>query len=133
VKPAGSKNHGYIVIQIDGTKIFAHRLAWIYMTGRQPLYDIDHINLNRADNSWNNLREATRSENKANTTPPVTNTSGVKGVSWHKHRKNWRATIKIDGKAKHLGSFADIEEAKAAYEKTAAEMFGNFKCKQNSK
>jgi hypothetical protein len=60
------KNTGYIYIEIDGKSYSAHRLAWFYVTGTFPKKQIDHINRNRSDNRYENLREATNSQNKAN-------------------------------------------------------------------
>lgn len=119
-------NCGYRSIKIDGRHILAHRLAWLYMTGEWPTDDIDHINLDRTDNRWINLRSATRSQNKANAAAPVCNTSGFKGASWHKSTKKWRATIKVAGKPQHLGSFSSAEEAHTAYCGAAKKSFGNF-------
>jgi len=65
-RPVGNlKAHGYISIQIDGHRDYAHRLAWVHMTGRWPK-EIDHINGVRLDNRWKNLRLANRTQNNAN-------------------------------------------------------------------
>jgi|SRR5215469_8624729 len=124
---AGSPDaYGYICIEINGERYKAHRLAWLYMTGEWPKLDIDHINLVKWDNSWNNLREVTVSQQHANSPLQSNNTSGHKGVSWYWQRNKWRAYIKKDGKRKHLGFFLSKEEAVAAYEKAARELFGEF-------
>ena len=47
---------------------------------------------------------------------PVTNTSGVKGVSYVKKRKKYRAYIYIRGKQKNLGEYKTLEEAAKARE-----------------
>lgn len=124
---AGRIDHeGYRIIGIGRRKFRAHRLAWFWMTGAWPKADIDHGNLDRSDNRWINLRDATRSQNKANAKPPATNTSGFKGASWHKIKQQWRATIKIDGKPRHIGFFPSVEEAHDAYCATAKAVFGEF-------
>ncbi|PNE10603.1 MAG: HNH endonuclease [Beijerinckiaceae bacterium] len=73
---------GYREISVGGSRHKAHRLAWLYMTGEWPKDQIDHVNLNKGDNRWCNLREADNSKNRANTPPPSTSTSGYKGAHW---------------------------------------------------
>src|SRR3989304_2031824 len=46
---------GYRRIQISGRKHYAGRLAWLYMTGSQPVNEIDHINGVRDDDRFSNL------------------------------------------------------------------------------
>lgn len=126
-KEAGSPDaHGYICIEIGEGRYKAHRLAWLYMTGAWPESEIDHINLVKYDNSWDNLREVNRSQQHQNGPLQSNNTSGHKGVSWYWQRNKWRAYIKKDGKRKHLGFFLTKEEAAAAYRKAAEELFGEF-------
>ena len=91
---AGNKtNQGYIRISVKRKRYLAHRLAYLYMTGHFPENFIDHINHIRHDNRWTNLRDATSSQNQANQVNPKNNTSGYKGVSWHKSTKKWLAKI----------------------------------------
>jgi hypothetical protein len=70
---------GYIQISVDRRPRLAHRIAWCMMTGESPKTQIDHINLDKADNRWCNLREATQSQNFANTRILASNGSGFKG------------------------------------------------------
>jgi hypothetical protein len=93
------------------------------MTGEWPS-EIDHINLDKADNRWTNLRLATRRLNNANTRPR--GALGVKGVSWNEERKKYVAQIRVNGKQTGLGRFDTIEEAKAAYDAAAQLEFGEF-------
>jgi len=123
---AGTLCQGYYRIMADRRSYQAHRLAWLYMTGAWPEAEIDHINLARADNCWCNLREATRVENQRNTSARPNNTSGFKGVVWHKSAKRWRATITADGKQCHLGYFDTPQAAAAAYADAAKKLFGEF-------
>lgn len=114
---AGSVNKisGYRVINIDRTEYKAHRLAWLYMTGKWPVEFIDHKNGDRSDNRWCNLREATHSQNMRNRGVLPTNTSGLKGVVWHKRQKKWCAQSKLNGKNIYLGSFDCPAAAHFAY------------------
>lgn len=125
--PAGvSKSGRYAQIMIDKVQYRAHRLAFLYMMGRWPSPEVDHIDLERSNNKWNNLREANRSQNIFNTSKRSTNSSGLKGVSWAKDRRAWRAQIREKDKVKMLGSFATKEEAHAAYCEAAKSLCGEF-------
>lgn len=106
---------GYQYIRIDRKRFSAHRLAWFYMTGAFPPDDIDHINRDKADNRFANLRAVTCSENMHNAGNYKSNTSGYKGVSYVKCRKKWLAQIKLNNVGKNLGRFSTPEEASAAY------------------
>ena len=85
---------------------------------------IDHINMQRADNRIENLRLATPSQNRSNSLTPITNTSGIKGVRNRSGR--WTAEIRINKKIVHLGSFKTAEEAASAYSKAAIDTHGVF-------
>ena len=102
---------GYIDIRIKKRSYPAHRLAWVIMTGNWPDNFVDHINRIKSDNRFVNLREATKSENAQNTNLQSNNTSGYKGVVWHKPNKNWVAQINIRKKHIHLGSFENLQDA----------------------
>jgi hypothetical protein len=117
---------GYISLRIKGEPILAHRLAWLIATGAFPCNEIDHINCVRHDNRIINLRESNHSQNNDNVSLQVNNTSGYKGLSWHKQKECWRATITINGKQKHLGLFTDKLAAHAAYCEAAENHFGEF-------
>jgi hypothetical protein len=119
-------HYGYVVIRIDGRRYQAHRLVWLFVTGKFPLKDMDHRNLSKSDNRFANLREATRSQNVTNTTIRSDNSSGFKGVSYHKISGKWKAQIRAPGKKDHLGYFDLIEDAYAAYCAAAKECFGEF-------
>lgn len=117
---------GYIQITVNGSKYRAHILAFLYVTGKWPKDEIDHIDRNPKNNRWENLREATRSENAANSIMKSNNTSGFKGVSWSKSDKKWVGAIRVRGKHFYLGSFDTPEEAHEAYKMAAKEGFGDF-------
>ena len=117
---------GYRQIKINRRSYKAHRLAWLYMTGEWPPHEIDHDNLDRSDNRWKNLRDATNSQNGANRRAQANNTSGFKGVSWHKASGKWRATIGIGKLHRHIGLFDDPVAASVAYANAAEQHFGNF-------
>ena len=122
---AGSvNNEGYRNIRIGGVTYKAHRLAWLYMTGEWPAPMIDHIDGNRDNNRFINLREATRSQNLANSKINRSGKNLPKGIRFVGSR--WRATIQCNGKRRFIGSFKSQEEAVAAYAEAARNLFGNF-------
>lgn len=112
-KPAGHKaTSGYIFIRVNGLLYRAHRLAWLYVYGVFPEYDIDHVDGNRSNNSIDNLRDVTRKENRKNNRKYKTNKSGVVGVYWYEPLQKWHAQIQSDGVKYHIGYFTDLETAK---------------------
>jgi hypothetical protein len=117
---------GYVKIRIAGTLYFAHRLAWLYVHGEWPYPIIDHINGVRSDNRISNLRLATSSQNGGNTALHKRNTSGRKGVTWHRRLGKWEAKIRFNRRCRHIGYFDDLDEAAYAYERVATELFGQF-------
>jgi hypothetical protein len=127
IKP-GSLNGGggYRMMSLDGKTYRAHRLAWLYMTGEWPDEDIDHINGERADNRWSNLRAASRWQNIHNMGMRDRNTSGLKGASYDHRRKNWRSQITVNGKHHFLGRFDTAQQAADAYAAAADRMVGEF-------
>lgn len=105
---AGSLSHGYLNIRINNRLYRGHRLAWLYVYGIWPQSDLDHKNLNRADNRIENLRIATSAQNIINS--PARNKSGLKGV-WKLKDGRYKAMCA----GNHLGSFRTAEEASDAY------------------
>lgn len=123
---AGTSKDGYVVVMIDGKQYRAHRLAHLIVTGNWPERDVDHWDLDRANNAWGNIRPATRSQNHGNKRKRVDNTSGYKGVIWSKAHRKWRAKIQVEGRYIHLGMFDLILDAAAAYNAAAIQYFGAF-------
>lgn len=117
---------GYRLISIDGRCYRGHRLAWLYMTGEWPADEVDHVNLVRDDDRWENLREATHEENLRNYPRPRHNTSGVKGVYWNKKNRKWKAQIRVNRSRIYLGLFDSLDEAAAAYAAASAQHHGEF-------
>jgi HNH endonuclease len=116
------RGDGYRQIRIDGRLYYSGRLAWFYMTGQFPREEIDHVNRDPSDDRWNNLREATSSDNKANQCLSSNNTSGYKGVSWNYIVGKWY--VHVNGL--YLGCFDNLEEAIEARDSFAEEMQGDF-------
>lgn len=119
-----SKNRKYETIGIGNKQYYSHMLAFIYMNGCLPDGIIDHINGNRLNNSWNNLRPSTYKLNAANSaTKKIGN---IKGVSWDKKLKKFAAYICPNRKKIHLGYFDCPAAASFAYQIFADLHFKEF-------
>lgn len=111
--PAGTKRgDGYVLIQVDGKVTYAHQMAFLYMAGEIPA-EIDHIDHDRSNNRWGNLRAVTRTENQRNRVRSRNNKSGITGVCFDCRRGKWLAYITLDGAVKQLGAFYELEDAMA--------------------
>jgi hypothetical protein len=119
--PAGRKaSHGYREIRIDKRFYLNHRLAWLYITGDWPAGEIDHIDRDRSNNQWTNLRLASKQQNQANTIQRLNNKTGFKGV----YRADKKFAAKVGGI--YLGRFDTPEEAYEVYLLKAREMWGEY-------
>jgi HNH endonuclease/AP2 domain len=116
----------YWCIHLDGHSYRAHQLAWLYMEGEWGRPIIDHRDGNPLNNRWTNLRLSTCTNNAANRKRYRSNTSGYKGVSFHRRMRRWTAYISRGGRRYNLGSFATAEAAHEAYVAKARELFGEF-------
>lgn len=125
---AGSvkKSDGYVRVFANGRSLLAHRVIWALVYGEVPVLDIDHADRNRSNNKLSNLRIATRSQNCMNRPAHRTNKVGIKGVHWHRATGKWAASIRFDGKRKHLGVFGTVSEAATAYRSAASTLHGDF-------
>jgi len=92
-------NNGYISIRVDGKAYSGHRLVWLYMFGKFPDNQIDHINHIRDDNRIDNLRDVTHQENSRNRTASKYDSLGFAGVTWVKSKNRWQAEIKVMNKS----------------------------------
>lgn len=115
-KPAFTADNGggYRHGKIFGKTYFAHRVVYAIFHGAFPADQIDHINGDKSDNRIANLRDVTGTENMRNRVLPIDNTSGHIGVSWCGIKCRWHSRIHAHGKRRHIGYFADIEDAIAA-------------------
>ena len=110
---AGKIEKGYVRIKIDGKLYRGHRLAWLYVYGKFPKDQIDHINGIRNDNRIENLRECNGSQNQQNRVIKNNNMCKATGVDFRKGL--FRARISVNKKTITLGLFKDVEKAKEAY------------------
>jgi hypothetical protein len=120
----GQCRQEYLFIEVEGWTYPAHRLAWFYMTGLWPECQIDHKDLNGLNNRKDNLRPATRAQNKANNACYANNSLGVKGVS--QRGKRFIARIRVNKELVYLGRFDTAEAAHAAYVVAAEHHYGEY-------
>lgn len=104
---------GYIRVFLDGKYVLAHRIVWAWHHDEWPL-EIDHKNGDTSDNRIDNLRPATHSQNTQNASVRKDNSSGVKGVTWHKATNKWMASLQVNKRRVHLGVHEEKEQAIAA-------------------
>jgi len=125
--PVTLHKSGYVQLTIDGCTHFAHRVAWLAVTGEWPPHQIDHRDLDRSNNRWTNLRSATPSQNVANRRAMANNKLGIKGVIEMPSGKfRAQCNAPLSNKPRILGTFATVEEAAAAYSKAAVERWGEY-------
>jgi hypothetical protein len=111
----GTLSHGYLRINLANCSYALHRVIFLWMTGEWPKADIDHIDGNRQNNRWANLRDVPRRVNMENLHRARRNnrSSGLLGVA--PHGSLFRSRIRVRGQVMELGSFATAQEAHAAY------------------
>jgi len=123
---AGAFRRGYWGIAINGRAYLAHRLAWLHVTGEWPPEQIDHIDMDRSNNRYSNLRLATRSQNYMNRRAYSNNSLGIKGVCLSKGGKKYRANIYYRGKQICLGYYHTVKEAAEAHRLGAIKYHGEY-------
>lgn len=109
------RSDGYRMIRVDDVLHYAHRLVWLYVTGQFPADHIDHINGDRSNNRFENLRDVPNAINSQNQrkASSCNKASGLLGVQ--RNHNGWQACITTNGKRKCLGTYKTPEEAHAAY------------------
>jgi hypothetical protein len=88
---------------------------------------VDHIDRNRFNNRYDNLRWVTRTENNQNKSMQSNNKSGIVGVSLYRRTNKWRASISVNKVSKHLGCFVTKEDAIRARQEAEIQYFGEFR------
>ena len=131
--PVGTLVQSYYRVNVDGRSISLHRAVWLYKhpgcykdSEIPPI--LDHINMNKQDNRYENLRPVSRNFNNFNVRKREDSSSNYRGVSWNKRSEKWTAQIKVGGKHRHLGIFPGTPEgevaAALAWDRAAFEVYG---------
>ena len=123
---AGSLNSkGYKKVNIEGKSYLTHRVIFLFHNGYLPEI-VDHVDGDPLNNDIENLRGATKSQNQFNSKMRKNNTSGHKGVKWHKATQKWYGTVRKNGKNYNTTVTEDIQEAIMAVEKLREQLHGAF-------
>lgn len=99
-------NKGYRCGHLWSKPVLAHRVIWKIMTDEEA-DEVDHIDGDRANNRWTNLRNVTSAGNRRNVARRTDNKSGVTGVFWNNSKNCWSVVISV-------GTFSDFDQAVAA-------------------
>lgn len=117
--------NGYWQIRISGILLLAHRAAFIYMTGDCPKY-VDHIDGNKINNKWENLRPCTKSENAFNKPNRIKSYSGIKNVSFDPRINRWYVRLKTNGRIRSFGGYGSLELAELVAFEAREKFHGEF-------
>jgi hypothetical protein len=120
------KKYGYQIVNCFANRYKAHRVVWTWVTGSVLSTDqkLDHIDRNKLNNRFDNLRTVSDSQNAANR--KRTTRSGCHRITSRKLAKPWMSQIRVEGQYVFLGYFATKAEGNAAYEKANAAIHGEF-------
>jgi hypothetical protein len=121
----GRGAQGYLRVRLKRRLFYAHRVAFALMHGRWPHPCCDHVNGDPSDNRANNLRECNFSSNVHNARKPHNNTSGVKGVCYHKPSDGWIVNIQCK-KVMHSKYFKRFEDAAEHAKQLREQLHGDF-------
>lgn len=115
VENKGNNGSGYCSVRFNSMRIFYHTIVWVLTIGEDipEGLQIDHINGNRIDNRFENLRLVTQ---RVNTQNKKAHRQGkLVGCYFDKRKGKYRAHIKIGNKRVHLGLYTTEEEAHNIY------------------
>lgn len=101
---------GYLNVGFQNKQHKVHRLIWLYQTGYMP-EQVDHIDHDKTNNSWSNLREVTNQENQLNRPKMLSNSSGETAIHLCSKLNRYVVNVVSNNIRHHLGSFSSLEEA----------------------
>lgn len=108
-------------------KLTIHRLvATHFLQNKENKEFVDHIDGNKQNNCVENLRWATKSQNRQNGKCPSNNTSGEKNVGWDKKRGKWYVSFQVNGKHGFFARYETFPEAVAVARAKRQELYGTY-------
>ena len=113
---------------ICSTNNIPNRKLHRYLMGDPQGMEVDHINHNRADCRKENMRVCTHQQNEYNVPKQRNNSTGHKGVTYHKSYGKYMARISVDHKRITLGFFDTAVEAYNAYVNASQKYHGTYGC-----
>lgn len=117
----------YTVVRVQhegrSRHLSTHRIGFALQTGRVNFGELDHVDRDKTNARFSNLREADRSGNMANT-DGWSKTGMPKGVTQLGRR--FAAAISVNGRSRYLGRYDTPMEAHAAYCAAAKARHGEF-------
>jgi hypothetical protein len=116
---------GYMQVCVNRIRILNHQVVFKMFYGYVPKI-IDHIDGNIQNNSVQNLRPATTSQNQYNSRISTRNKSGIKGVSWYKKTNKWQVQVSVNGKQTNFGYFDDLELADLVAQEARTKYHGQY-------
>ena len=125
-KRAGYEANGYREININRKRYKEHHLVWFYHTGQLPNMFIDHIDRNKQNNDFNNLRLASNQENCCNKNVYKNSSTKHRGISFIQKRNAFYAQIQVKGKKYNLGYYNSLPDAIKARKNAEIKYFGAF-------
>jgi hypothetical protein len=127
-KQVGTTNSsGYKQVILNKKSFMVHRIIYEMFKGKIPdKLQIDHIDRNKINNSLDNLRLCTNSENCMNKAAQCNNKYNSKGIYFDKEYQKFRVRIRKNNKRFYLGRFDTLEEATKIYLEAARELHGEF-------
>ena len=122
---ARTRTSRYAVACIGRRNVYLHLWLW-KRWGRHKVPVVEHENTDGLDCTRDNLRNATVEQNNRNRGLMRSNTTGLKGVTWHIRHQKWHAKISVSKRRLHLGYFKNPQEAARAYNEAALLHHGEF-------
>jgi len=120
---AGGKEnpeYRYVRSRINGEIFYLHQ----FLMGTRD--GVDHRDGVVLDNRRGNLRCCTQGENTCNQKRRKDNTSGYKGVGFHKATQKWRCRVQYQHREITIGYYGTPQEAALAYNAKAKLLHGEF-------